>query len=229
MIFQGDSPSWDCPLIHRQEDDTLGALDNYLQEIFIWVQSTGFWAPALFILLYLFGTTLFVPATLLTIGAGIIFGWQKGSITALLAATITSAALFLSGRYLGRGWLVKKIEESRNFIALDKAIESESWKIVLLIRLSPVMPFNFINFTLGLTSVPLKTFVFVTALGMIPGILMYVYTGSVVKNLAAISTAERSYQDWILIAAGLIITVGLVIYLSRKAKKILENELCKAP
>src|SRR4029434_5373395 len=114
----------------------------------------------------------------LTRGAGVVFGVLRGSIIASIAAALGAASAFLVSRYLARAWVARKIERNPKFKAIDEAVAKEGWKIVILTRLSPVFPFNVMNYTFGLTRVSFWEYFFASWIGMMPGTVLYVYVGS---------------------------------------------------
>ena len=118
-----------------------------------WIRGLGPLAPIAFIAIYIVACVAFLPGSILTIGAGVIFGVVRGSIYVSIAATLGATAAFLVGRYLARDWVSAKLEGNPKFKAIDDAVGKEGWKIVLLTRLSPVFPFNLLNYAYGLTSV----------------------------------------------------------------------------
>ena len=113
----------------------------------------GPWGPALFALLYVAATVFFLPGSILTVGAGVVFGLVRGFVIVSISATLGATAAFLVGRYLARGWIAGKIEGHPKFKAIDEAVAREGWKIVALLRLSPVVPFNVLNYAFGVTRV----------------------------------------------------------------------------
>ena len=126
-----------------------------------------------FIGLYIIATVAFLPGSILTLGAGVVFGVVWGSLYVFIGATLGATAAFLVGRYLARNWVARKIENNKKFAAIDRAVGKEGLKIVLLTRLSPVFPFNLLNYAFGITGVSLKDY-FIGSVGMIPGTIMYV-------------------------------------------------------
>lgn len=145
-----------------------------LTKVLQWVSGLGMWGPVIFIIIYIVACVLFIPGTILTLGAGVIFGVVKGSIIVSTSATLGATAAFLVGRYLARDWVAKKIEGNRKFKSIDEAVAREGWKIVGLTRLSPVFPFVLLNYAYGLTKVSLRDFFLASLVGMIPGTVMYV-------------------------------------------------------
>ncbi|GGA09921.1 hypothetical protein CYANOKiyG1_22870 [Okeania sp. KiyG1] len=106
-----------------------------------WIKTLGPWGPIAFIIIYILATVLFLPGSLLTLGAGLLFGPIFGSIYVSISSTIGATCAFLVGRYLARGWVSKQIEGNENFKAIDEAVADEGWKIVGLTRLSPIFSF----------------------------------------------------------------------------------------
>jgi uncharacterized membrane protein YdjX (TVP38/TMEM64 family) len=194
------------------------------------IRGLGALAPVLFIMLYIVGAVLFVPGSILTIGAGVLFGVVRGSICVSIGATLGAIASFLVGRYLAREWVRAQLEGNPRFSAIDKAVGREGWKIVLLTRLSPVFPFNLLNYGFGLTAVTLRDYALATWIGITPGTVLYVYIGSLGGNLATAGQSHRTPAQWALSIVGLAATVGVAVYASRLASRALnENAELGAP
>lgn len=190
-----------------------------------WVQGLGPVGAIAFIAIYILATVAFLPGSLLTLGAGVVFGVVQGSIYVLIGATLGATLAFLVGRYLARGWVSKKIEGNQKFKAIDTAVSRAGIKIVLLTRLSPVFPFNLLNYAFGITSVSLRDYV-IGCLGMIPGTILYVYIGSLAGSLAQIGTANQPTNpavEWTLRILGLIATIAVTLYITRIARKALSE------
>jgi uncharacterized membrane protein YdjX (TVP38/TMEM64 family) len=200
-----------------------GIIKNALESI----ASLGPWGPAAFILIYILATVLFIPGSLLTLGSGVLFGVVGGSICVSIGSILGATCAFLTGRYLTRDWVSKQIENNQKFQAIDEAVKQEGWKIVLLARLSPIFPFNLLNYAFGVTQVSLKDYFFASWIGMIPGTIMYVYIGSLAGSLAALGAGGRSRTtaEWALYGVGLVATIALTVYITRFAKKALENKI----
>ncbi|MEG4206490.1 TVP38/TMEM64 family protein [Microcoleus sp. Pol7_A1] len=200
-----------------------GILKNALESI----ASLGPWGPAAFILIYIVATVLFIPGSLLTLGSGVLFGVVGGSVCVSIGSVLGATCAFLTGRYLTRDWVSKQIEGNQKFKAIDSAVASEGWKIVFLTRLSPIFPFNLLNYAFGVTQVSLKDYFFASWIGMIPGTVMYVYIGSLAGSLAALGSPGRSRTsaEWTLYGIGLLATIALTVYATRFAKKALEEKI----
>ncbi len=205
-------------------------VQGLLQTSIIWVNSLGYLGPIAFILIYNLATILFVPGSLLTLKGGCLFGVFWGSVYVLIAATIGATLAFLIGRYLSRDWVTRQMDKHPKFKAIDLAVAKEGWKIVLLTRLSPIFPFNLLNYAFGVTQVSLKDYI-LGSLGIIPGTVMYVYIGSLAGNLAMINTPhqpttpETQTWQWVMQVVGLIATVAVTVYVTRVAQKALAHSV----
>ncbi|QKQ75894.1 TVP38/TMEM64 family protein [Nostoc sp. TCL240-02] len=198
-----------------------------LRDALQWIDRLGTVGAIAFIALYITATVAFFPGSILTLGAGVIFGAVWGSLYVFIGATLGATAAFLVGRYLARNWVAGKIADNKKFAAIDQAVGREGLKIVLLTRLSPIFPFNLLNYAFGITGVSLKDY-FIGSVGMIPGTIMYVYIGSLAGNLAAIGTETQPTNpnlQWAIRILGLIATVAVTVYITRIARKALEEEL----
>lgn len=184
-------------------------------------------APIAFMLIYIVATMAFLPGSVLTLGAGVLFGIIKGSIFVFFGATIGATLAFLVGRYLARGWISQKIAGNQKFSVIDKAVGKEGLKIVLLTRLSPIFPFNLLNYGLGVTGVSLKDYV-LGSVGMIPGTIMYVYIGSLAGSIATIGGDQpdaNPIAQWAIRIIGFIATVAVTLYVTKIARKALDESI----
>jgi uncharacterized membrane protein YdjX (TVP38/TMEM64 family) len=199
-----------------------------LHNALLWVQELGAIGAIAFIGLYVLATVLFLPGSVLTLGAGVVFGVGAGSIYVLIGATIGATLAFLIGRYLARGWVVRRMAGHAQFRAIDQAIARAGFKIVLLTRLSPVFPFNLLNYALGVTQVSLKDYI-LASVGMIPGTIMYVYIGSLAGSLATTGASGQAAAaqpvQWGLRILGFGATVAVTLYLTRIARTALQQSV----
>ena len=197
----------------------------YLPVFARWVEGLGIWGPIVFVAGYAAAVVGFVPGALLTLAAGAIFGLLEGVVIVFTAASLGACAAFLVARHLARAAIERRLEGNERFAAIDRAIGSEGRKIVFLLRLSPVFPFNLLNYALGLTRVRFGDYV-VACLGMLPGTLLYVYLGSLVRNLADLAAGETgvgsTQERWIFIG-GLIVTAVVTVLITRIARRALSD------
>ena len=191
-----------------------------------WIRGLGALAPVAFIAIYIAACVAFLPGSILTIGAGVIFGVVRGSIYVSIAATLGATAAFLVGRYFARDWIARKLDGNAKFKAIDEAVGREGWKIVILTRLSPVFPFNLLNYAYGLTRVTLGDYFFASWAGMIPGTILYVYIGALSGDLAGASGSGSASTpiDWVVKGVGLLATLGVVIYATRIGARALREK-----
>ena len=198
---------------------------EWLKNALEWINNQGPVGGIAFMLLYIVAAVAFLPGSILTLGAGVVFGVFLGSVYVFIGATIGAIAAFLVGRYIARGWVAKKIAGNKKFAAVDNAVGREGLKIVLLTRLSPVFPFNLLNYAYGVTGVSLKDYVLGT-IGILPGTIMYVYIGSLAGNIATIGTGEQPSNPtvvWAIRIIGFIATVAVTLYVTKVARKALEE------
>ncbi len=203
-------------------------LQSLLKDTLVWIESLGSIGAIAFIGIYVVATVAFLPAFVLTLGAGVLFGLWLGSIYVFIGATFGSIAAFLVGRYLARDWVAKKIADNDKFKAIDRAVGKEGLKIVLLTRLSPAFPFNLLNYAFGVTGVSARDYI-IGSIGMIPGTIMFVYIGSLAGSLALIGTDAQPPVNptlqWTIRIVGLIATVAVTVYVTRLAKQALAESV----
>lgn len=207
----------------------LRAIDapTHLTHALEWIAGLGPLGPILFVLLYIVATVAFLPGSILTLGAGAVFGVVQGTIYVSIASTLGATAAFLVGKYLARDWVSKKLEAFPKFKAVDEAVAEGGWRVVGLIRLSPAFPFNLLNYAFGLTQVKLRDYIIASWAGMLPGTIMYVYVGSLAGDLATLGAGGRakSPAEWALYGVGLLATVGVTIYVTKIARKALQEKI----
>jgi len=198
-------------------------VQDLLKQALDWVEQLGPWGPMLFIGIYIVSAVLLIPGSVLTLGAGAVFGLLKGIALVSLASTLAATLAFLIGRHLARDLVARKIEGKKKFAAIDRAVAAEGWKIVLLTRLSPVFPYTLLNYAFGLTRVKLGHYILASWIGMLPGTAMYVYLGSLANVGAGQHT--RTPGEWALYGVGLLATVAVTIFVTRIAREALARKI----
>jgi uncharacterized membrane protein YdjX (TVP38/TMEM64 family) len=190
-------------------------------DVLNWIESLGYIGGIAFIAIYILATVAFLPASILTLGAGAVFGVIWGSLYVFVGATLGAIAAFLIGRYLARDWISNKIAGNQKFAAIDQAVAHSGFKIVLLTRLSPLFPFNLLNYAFGITGVGLKDYA-IASIGMLPATVMYVYIGSLAGDIARIGSDNQSPDptfQWVIRIIGLIATIAVTLYVTNIARK----------
>ena len=201
-------------------------LEDYLRRFVEWASGTGVPGLVAFALIYMVAAVLFLPGSILTLGAGAVFGIVRGTLVVSAGATLGAAAAFLIARYLARERVAQWAQENPRFAALDQAVGKEGGKIVFLVRLSPIFPYNLLNYLFGLTRVGFVPYLLASWLGMLPGTLLYVYLGFVGRALARTSVGPGVGSLWegIFWGVGLAATVLLTFYLTRLARRALSEK-----
>ena len=204
---------------------------DYLVSALEWTKSLGPWGPLFVVLFYIVACVLFLPGSVITLGAGFLFGVPVGLASVWAGATLGACAAFLVGRTVARDWVSRKVQDHPKFAAIDAAVGREGFKIMALLRLSPVVPFNFLNYALGLTKVSFRDYALATALGILPGGLMYTYFGSAARSLAdvAAGNVERGAAGQVFFWFGLAATVLVAAFVTRMARRALKEAETEAP
>ncbi|HEV3036628.1 MAG TPA: TVP38/TMEM64 family protein [Candidatus Angelobacter sp.] len=192
-----------------------------------WVQAFGGAGVAIYGLFYVAGVVLFFPGIILTAGAGLLYGVVLGTLIVSPASVLGSTLAFLIARYVARDWVSRKLAKYPNFEAIDRAIEKNGFKMILLLRLQPLLPFNILNYALGLTRIRLWDYVAASFIGMFPATVLYVYFGSVLHSVSDLFQGHLGRGRWgaILFWTGLLAAIALVVYIGRIARKALQEAI----
>jgi uncharacterized membrane protein YdjX (TVP38/TMEM64 family) len=197
-----------------------------------WAQQAGLAGALLFAGAYVLGTLLFFPGSVLTLGAGFLYGLVGGMAVVVPGSILGSLLAFLLGRTVLRGPTQRLLRRHPRFAAVDTALSQKAFRVVVLLRLSPLFPFNLLNYGLGVTRVPLVPYLLGSAVGMLPGTLLYVYLGSLLTNASQLLAGGRPDAGWagrVLFLVGLLATVVVVVLVSRAARRALEATLDARP
>jgi uncharacterized membrane protein YdjX (TVP38/TMEM64 family) len=194
--------------------------DEWIKAIGAKVADLGGIAPFVYIALYIVGTVLLAPSPLMSIAAGVAFGWW-GLPLAVMGATAGATVSFLISRYLFNDDLEDWLIHRRIFRAAAHAVDQQGWKIQLLLRFSPAVPFGLLNYLMGLTKTPLLTYVWATALGILPGSIIDIYIGVIGQALAG--GAQIAY-----LAGGAVLTIACAAIVTLKARDYLREAGVKA-
>ncbi len=189
-----------------------------------YVASLGAVGPAVVTFAYIVTTVLFIPGSALTIGSGTLFGLKTGFFVVLVGANLGALCAFLLARTFLREKVASWAEGNPKFRSLDRAIGGQGFKMVFLTRLSPAFPFTLLNYLLGLTAVRTGAYVLANLLGMLPGILLYVYIGAAARDaLAGQMGASAGFYQQVLKYVGLLATLAVVVVVTRVARKALRE------
>jgi pyruvate/2-oxoglutarate dehydrogenase complex dihydrolipoamide dehydrogenase (E3) component/uncharacterized membrane protein YdjX (TVP38/TMEM64 family) len=189
-----------------------------------WVRGAGTTGMVAFVAAYVAACILFLPGLILTMGAGLVYGVAVGAPLAWVSATIGAVAAFLLGRTVARDAIAKRVASNPRFAAIDRAVEREGLKIVLLTRLSPIFPFNLLNYAYGLTGVTLRDSA-IGSVGMIPGTVLYVYLGSLASSVGELAAgrADAGSAGLALQVVGFLATGAVTVLVTRLARRALNE------
>jgi uncharacterized membrane protein YdjX (TVP38/TMEM64 family) len=191
-------------------------LEDWIQDFTAWIASLGAWGVIAFGVLYVVATLLLAPGSVMSIAAGVAFGFW-GLPLVLVSATTGAGVAFLIARYLAHERVTAALEGHPKFKAIGKAIDEQGWKVVGLVRLSPQIPFAVTNYFFGVTNVGFWPFVITTIVGVAPATFIYV-------NLGAMGHGAKGGDElrWIVLIVGLIAGIVAGVLIARKAKEKLQ-------
>lgn len=193
-----------------------------------WIRGAGVPGALVFILAYAAATVALLPGSLLTLGAGFAYGPVLGTAIVSPASVLGATLSFLLGRTVARGWITRKISGNARFSALDRAIGENGLKILVLVRLSPIFPFNVVNYAFGLTALRPLTYILGSFVGMLPGTILFVYLGSLAGEAATLLSGDRpdaGIAGRALYWVGLAATVGVTVLITRIARRALKQAI----
>ena len=186
----------------------------------------GIWGPVLLILLYVVAAITLAPAFLLTFSAGAVFGLWRGTLLTFVGASLGASAVFAVAAPLARSRVLRWIDRDPRVAATRRAVVRDSAWIMFLLRLSPLVPYNLLNYALALSGVRFRDYL-VALVGMFPAITMYAYYGKVagdVTRIAAGVSPPRGTEYYAMMVIGLIATFAATHLIGRAAKKAMAEE-----
>jgi len=209
---------------------TLLPVASWLIATVEWVRSAGALGVVAFSVIYIAAAVLLLPASVLTLGAGFVYGPIWGTLLVSPVSVAAAVVAFAAARTALRGWVTRRFARGPRFAALDRAIADDGFKIVALLRLSPVFPYNMLNYLCGVTRIDAKRYALASWLGMLPGTLLYVYLGSVATNAAELAAGgsgpaspwQRAFY-WLGLAATLAVTIAITRLARRALRKSLAD------
>ena len=199
---------------------------DWLAPIVLKLAELGPWGPVLFILLYVAAAVTLAPAFFLTVAAGAIFGVWRGSVLVFIGASLGASAVWAVGVPMSRSRLMARVTRDRRVAAVREAVAGEGAWLMFLLRLSPLVPFNILNYALALSGVRYTDFA-IALVGMIPAIVMYTYYGKVVGDVAALAAGvspPRGPEYWALLAVGLVAIVVSTTMITKAARRAVERQ-----
>lgn len=212
---------------------TLGTLDQTLADwaarLLTYVRGLGAWGPVVIVVTMMVVCVTSLPGAPLTLGCGFLFGVWKGTLIATAGATLGASAAYVLGRTFARNWVKRSISRRARFARLDRATQHHGFTIVLLSRLSPLFPFNLLNYAFSVTAVKFRDYFVATMIGVIPACFVWVYMGTFMKTIAEVATGKvdpATVKPWVLVLS-LVITLIAMVILAYVAKKMLARALAE--
>jgi len=202
----------------------------FIERVVLALGDLGAWGPVLFIAAYVVASVTLAPAFLLTFAAGAVFGLWRGTLLVYVAASLGSSAVFAIASPLADSRFLKWLRKDPRVAAVRNAVVGEGAWVMFLLRLSPVVPFVFLNYALALSGVRYRDFM-AASVGMLPAIVMYVYYGKVagdVAKLAAGIAPPRGPAYYTLLVVGLIATIVATTAVTRAARRSMKNAALRA-
>ncbi|KAM7266192.1 hypothetical protein ACFE04_004089 [Oxalis oulophora] len=200
-------------------------INVFLNQFSTFIQGYGPAGYAVFVAVYAGLEILAIPAIPLTMSAGLLFGSFTGTIIVSIGGTVAASVAFLIARYFARERILKLVEGNKKFLAIDKAIGENGFKVVTLLRLSPLLPFSLGNYLYGLTSVKFLPYVLGSWLGMLPGSWAYVSAGAfgraIIQDDSEVVLGAGD-SLWT-VALGLLFTAAAAAYVTRLAKDAVKD------
>lgn len=210
---------------------------EWMEDFQDWVEARGrYWGLLVLALAYTPACLTFFPAAAITLLAGALYadsflGVIETTSFILCGATLAACVAYALGHWFFRDWIERKVANSPRFRALDRAVTEQGFKIVLLTRLSPAIPFTLLSYLFGVTKVRFRDYVIASWIGMLPGTLMYIALGSAAKGLAVLLTelgegrvGENLGQAAVYLI-GLAATIAAVVVVTRIARRALREAM----
>ncbi|KDP45611.1 hypothetical protein JCGZ_17218 [Jatropha curcas] len=201
-------------------------INAFLNQFSGFIEGYGPVGYALFVAVYAGLEILAIPAIPLTMSAGLLFGSLIGTIIVSISGTVAASVAFLIARYFARERILKLVEGNKKFLAIDKAIGENGFKVVTLLRLSPLLPFSLGNYLYGLTSVKFIPYVLGSWLGMLPGTWAYVSAGAfgraIIQDESDIGLTGGN-NSLLTLGLGLLATGLAAAYVTRLAKDAVKD------
>jgi uncharacterized membrane protein YdjX (TVP38/TMEM64 family) len=188
-------------------------LHRWIDELQSWLLGLGVAGMVIFAIILFAATFLPAPDWPLPIAAGYVYGFWAFPL-AYVSIAVASALAFLGARYLARDRIRGFLSRREKYRKLDRAVRRDGWLIVVLLRLSPVVPFNLQNYALGVTGIPFGQYIGATLAGIAPGIAIYVWFGIFGKGLEK----GAGFIEWVLFGLGIVATGVLAVVVTRRIK-----------
>jgi uncharacterized membrane protein YdjX (TVP38/TMEM64 family) len=200
---------------------------HWLNQSMDWIRASGWVGVVWFVVLYTLTCVFFLPGSALTVGAGAIYGFWWGTVLVTVSSTVGAMVNFLTARYLLRGFVQRHLSHSRKFLALDHAIDREGWQVILVSRLSPVVPHSLVSYIAGVAKISFTRFSFASFIGFLPISVAYSYAGALLGAVARtrLQITTNDPWTWALYGLGALVTIAAVVMTARMARRALSQSI----
>lgn len=195
---------------------------EWMRQSMAWIEQTGPVGWVWFVVLYTLSCVLFLPGSVLSVGAGAVYGFWGGTLLVSLASVAGALANFISARFLLRSWMERRFEGSRKFQALNHVAVQDAWRMVILTRLSPILPHSLVSCAFGLSRIRSWRYLLASWIGFLPISAAYAYSGSVLGK-AAKAGLHQSMGTWTVYVLEIVITVAVTWWITRAAHRALQS------
>jgi uncharacterized membrane protein YdjX (TVP38/TMEM64 family) len=197
------------------------SVSEFLHHSMEWIAHSGWVGVGWFILLYTLTCVFFLPGSILTIGAGAVYGFWFSTALVAVSSTVGAAVNFLTSRYLARNWMQRKIGQNSKFRALEKAVSSEGWRMILISRMSPIIPHSLVSYAAGLMQISFWRFTLASFVGFLAPSAAYTYLGAIVGKALRTSAGVTPHDPvtWAFYGVGLAATLAITAITTRVARR----------
>ncbi len=204
-------------------------LTEFLHHSLEWIQQSGWTGVVWFIVLYTLTCVFFLPGSILTVGAGAVYGFWFSTALVTISSTVGAAVNFLTSRYLARNWMRRKLGDSAKFRALERAVSAEGWRIILISRMSPIVPHSLVSYAAGLIQISFWRFTLASFVGFLPTSAAYTYVGAMVGKALRTSAGAAPHDPvtWAFYCLGLVATLAVTVLTTRIARRSLKTYLAE--
>ncbi len=195
---------------------------EWMRDSIDWIAQTGSTGWIWFIVLYALSCVLFLPGSVLSFGAGAVYGFWGGTMLVSLASVAGALANFLTTRYLLRGWMERRFASSKKFHALNHVATKDAWRMIILTRISPILPHSLVSCAFGLSRVRFWRFIAASWIGFFPISAAYSYGGSVIGK-AAKGGLHQGPWAWLIYTLELAVTIAVTVWITKAGQKALRS------
>ncbi|MEO6053547.1 MAG: TVP38/TMEM64 family protein [Chthoniobacterales bacterium] len=200
---------------------------EFLNHSMEWIKQSGWMGVGWFVVLYSLTCVFFLPGSFLTVGAGAVYGFWFGTLLVTISNTVGAIINFLTSRYLARSFVARKLKQSKKMQAFERGLDAQGWQIILLSRVSPIVPHSLVSYAAGLTRMSFWRFTMASWIGFIPISAAYSYAGAVLGKVARTRAGVSTHDPllWFFYAIGAVATITVTVLLTRAANSALKEHM----